>query len=267
MMRIPLNSANRSISESKFMFKTGLWIIGLAMAGAVVAAPPQAVEELQLGWKMSLDASGKITRLEPKPGRANKAVHKVLETVIRSWEFEPGSLNGKQVETDTTLWVSVSLSPTADGEELAVTVDRVETGGDFGKMKMEIGFPQREVHLAQRKGVNPVVLIEVAYDGNGKPLELIVADHSPVKNGALVNEAIRAIRTWTFDPERVAGHGVGGRSLIPICFVANPRWRGTAAMDECKFPEQLGGSAFEPGSSIALESRVTLISDVTGKTL
>ena len=266
-MGIPLNGGKRRINEGKFMLKIGLWIIGLAMTSSVVAAPSEAVYTLDLGWKMSLDASGKITRLEPKPGRANKAVHKVLETVIRSWEFEPGSLNGKQVETDTTLWVSVSLSPTADGEKLAVTVDRVETGGDFGKMRMEIGFPQREAHLAQRKGVNPVVLLEVAYDGNGKPLELIVSDHSPVKDGALVNEAIRAIRTWTFDPERVAGHGVGGRSLIPICFVVNPSKRGNVAIDECKFPEDLGGSPFESGSSIALESRVTLKSDVIGKTL
>ncbi|MBL0165469.1 MAG: hypothetical protein IPP82_17955 [Xanthomonadales bacterium] len=75
---------------------------------------------------------------------------------------------------------------------------------------------------------------------------------------------ITAVRTWTFKPERVAGHGVEGRAWLPICFVAITNASGG---DGCRYPTQNGDTAFDAGSSIALESSVTLKSDVIGKTL
>ena len=139
-----------------------------------------------------------------------------------------------------------------------------QTSGSFGRLGRKIGFPQRVDVLARAKGIKSVVLLEVAYDASGKAEELSVSDLSPFMDRALIDASPGPVKTWTCAPERIAGKGVASRALVPICFIANKR---KPDQEECKLPSDLGGGPFETGSSIALESRVTLKSDVIGRTL
>lgn len=246
------------------MFRIALWIVCFTMAGAVFAAPSDGAVRVTAEWNMSLDANGGITALEAKPGLIKDVLRKTLETAVRSWSFKPGSINGKPAATDTSLWVSISLWPSPDGESFTIKVDKVSTGGAVAKIGKMPHFPRNQFDKARRNKTNPVVMLEVTYDENGAPGEILVAERSPVDSGLLVSGAIRAVQTWTFRPELVAGHGVGARVLIPICYVAISNKYGSS---NCSFPSDNGDTPIEPGSSVALESSVSLKSDVIGKTL
>ncbi len=241
------------------MLKLVLWVVCFAMGSAAFAVPPNGVVKVEAEWTMSLDANGAITALEAKPGRIKEVLRKVLETAVRGWKFEPGSINGTPAATETNLIVSISLWPMPGGESYSVKVESVQTGSGVAKFGRMPSFSQAQAERARRDKINPMVILELTFDENGKAGEVFLADQSPVIEGPLVKQAIKAVRTWTFKPERVAGHGVPGRALIPICYVASG--------SDCTYPESKNGAPFEPGSSIALESRVSLKSDVIGKTL
>ncbi len=100
--------------------------------------------------------------------------------------------------------------------------------------------------------------MEVSLDASGSITRL-----EPRRANKIMHSLLDAAkRTWTFVLVRVAGRGVGSRALVPIRFIANVR---KPDPEECKLPSELGGASFESGSSIALESRVTLKSGVIGK--
>lgn len=263
-MSVPLDCATRSTSKDKFMLKISFWIVFFAMAGAAFAAPSDGVVRVTAEWDMSLDANGAVTALEARPGRIKDVLLNTLETAVNSWSFSPGSINGKPAATDTSLWVSISLWPSPDGESYSVKVDKVSTGGGIAKISKMPHFPRNQVHKARRNKTNPVVVLEVTYDELGKPSKILVAKGSPIKTGLLVSGAIKAVLTWTFKPELVAGHGVEARVLLPFCYAAVSNALGES---NCSFPSDTGDTSFEPGSSIALESSVSLKSDVIGKTL
>jgi hypothetical protein len=246
------------------MLKVGSWVICLAIANTALAAPPEDLVRVSAEWDLTLSASGKVTALEAKPGRVKDALRKVLETAIRGWEFEPGSVNGRPAATDTNLDVSISVWLTPGDETFSVRIDKVQTGGGIAKIDKMPRFQLKQFYKARDTRTNPVVLVELIYDEMGKPGEIKIAEQSPVKEGYFATEAIKAIRTWTFKPERVAGHGIASRALIPICYMAV---KNSPNDDGCDYPVDKSGASFQSGRSVALDSSVTLKSDVIGKTL
>lgn len=246
------------------MLKIGLWFVCFISASFAFAAQPEGLVKVEAEWNMSLDANGAITALDAKPGQMKDPLRKILETAVRGWEFEPGSVNSKPAATETNLSVSISLWPAADGNSYSMKFDGVQTGGGLAKIGNMPTFPPNQVKKSRSKGINYVVVLEISYDENGTPGEIVVADHSPVKHGSLVTEAIRAVRTWTFKPERVAGHGIAAHAWLPICYaaVANARKGGN-----CDYPSDKGDVPFESGAVVPVESQVTLKSDVIGRAL
>ena len=111
---------------------------------------------------------------------------------------------------------------------------------------------------------NPLVLVRVTYDSSGNPDNVEIAEDSPVKKGTYAQSALSAIRTWTFDPERVAGQGLRATVLVPICFA--PLASGPIG-PACEREDALEGVSTDVGQSLSLDSSVTLESDVIGNTL
>ncbi|MGB0134610.1 energy transducer TonB, partial [Dokdonella sp.] len=216
-------------------------------------------------WKMSLRADGKIAALELKPGRVRDVLRNELETAIRLWEFEPGSVNGVNAATDTTLIVQLTISPNADGDGFSIVVDRAETGGAIettGRMPA-ISWAQAQ-GMKRDKGAKNLLVLLITYDESGVPEQIEVADESPIEKGLLVSDAIEAVRTWRFDPEHIDGKGLRARALVPICYEFDTSDRSAAG---CEWNSPYGNKAVPGRDSIVLDSSVTLKSDVIGKTL
>jgi hypothetical protein len=213
-------------------------------------------------WRMSLDSDGKITALVLQPGRVKDVLRESLEKAIYSWEFEPGKVNGEPAATETSLMIKFTASVKSDASGFAVRIDSVDTGGAIKSMAKMPRFSSSFAYHSAQSLDNPLVVLDITYDSSGVPERVVVADGSPLTKGSLVDSAVYAIRTWRFEPERVAGHGIRARAIQPVCFDDNPR------TDKCNW--KMPGSdsqVVDQSQRLALDSQVRLKSSVIGKTL
>jgi hypothetical protein len=218
-----------------------------------------------LQWHMSLDAAGQITTLEAKR-EPIEALREKLEPAVRSWKFEPGTLNGKPAATETLLSVQISLLPSADGKAYSVRFDDVRTGGYVTGNTKPPHFPAKEARKLMGNGGFAQLVFEVSYDKSGKANDVVVAPGSTQSKGSLVDYAAKAVREWSYQPEQVAGFGVPGTVIIPICFsVSTNQSSARRAAEKCRWEEPGTRAAVEQGQSLALDSSVRLKSDVIGK--
>jgi protein TonB len=65
------------------------------------------------------------------------------------------------------------------------------------------------------QGVSGVVVVTMVIDDGGKVIACQVAKAS---NDAFISPALDAVRTWTFEPAKVAGKNVRARVSIPLKF-------------------------------------------------
>ena len=232
--------------------------------GFAQAAEPDTSFNVTMSWHMSLDSKGQVTGLSIKPGRLNDALRVPMERAIRNWEFEPGKLNGQPTPTETTLRVKFNLTPTADKQSYAVTVDGVATGTSLKKIGKAARLSREEATRRRDLNEEALLVLDIVVDSDGVPETIAVADGSPITEGSLVDQAIKAVKTWKYEPERVAGHGVRSRVLQPICYEFSSD---NSNGEKCKWKSPYSRGAQDSGSSIALDSTVKLKSDVIGRTL
>ena len=245
-----------------------IWMLLVAIAAApqlAVSAEPQVEQRVTLQWEMALDAEGRIVGLVSRD-RQHDALRERLEPVVRRWEFEPGRVDGRPAETDTFLSVQVALLPQADGKNVAVTLRDVRTGGavaiDGRRVAPRITARELESMVRTRQFAARAV-IEANYDGDGKPTEVVPMAGASDASRGLLDASVRAIRQWTFEPERVGGIGVPGRIVTPICFAIGQHpadvKRRLPACDRWAAP---GSQAtLGDGEGLALDSQVRLKSD------
>lgn len=246
-----------------------LFISALMLAGtsAIAASKTPDAAQMTVEWRMSLDAQGHVTALDLK-SKTLDVVRERLEPVVRAWEFDPGAINGERAATETMLSVQISLLPSADGESISIRFDDVRTGGYVSGNTTPPRFTMAEVKKLERSGGFARLILEVSYDKTGKPQTVSVLPSSTVTKGNLVNEAESALREWNYVPERVAGVGIPGKLVVPICY-----YMGLSESDaekqgkNCDWKRPGSESTVGQGQSLALDSSVSLKTDVIGRTL
>ena len=237
-------------------------------AGAVHAAP-EGERFTTMQWRMSLDAEGRVTALVAK-GDHIEALRERTEQAIRMWEFVPGTVDGMPAATDTLLSVQAVLKPSADDGQYTVVLRDVRTGGHVvdGATRAP-RFPQSELRRMAARGVKfAQVAVEVGYDASGKAIALQVAEGSRTQPEELVKAVIKALREWTYEPERVAGVGVPGTLVVPICFtLAQSPTEARKLSNACRWTLPGSNAYVDDGQSLALDSQVRLKTDVAGSIL
>jgi hypothetical protein len=246
-----------------------LFLLLACAASANGAGKSNEVLSATLQWHMSLDAAGQITALEAK-GKSVDVLRKKLESAVRSWKFEPGTVDGQPAMTDTVLTVQVELDPIADSDELSARVVDVHTGGGLGASKLAPHFPKsamRQMARERKEAVERVVL-SVTYDAAGIPQDVSVVPGSSSEQKSLVDASIAAAKDWRIEPEHVAGIGVAGTLVSPLCyFTAKSVAEANRKSVMCTWHMPNTRTVLAQGQSVALDSSVTLKSDVIGKTL
>lgn len=248
------------------MFRTMSTIVFLlAFPISAMAEAPGNDVSVTATWLMSLDADGKIAALEPK-GNVIGALREKIEPVVRTWKFEPGAVNGTPAATNTLLSVQVSLLP--EGEETyAIRVDDVRTGGFVAEMSSP-EIPRDELPRIRRSGGFVQLVYEVSYDNSGTPTRVVAVEGSMMTKGKLVEAGESALRSWQYAPERVAGIGVPGKLLVPICYsVGMSPKESQRNADKCTWKHPGSNATLKDGQSLALESSVQLKSEVIGSIL
>ena len=186
-----------------------------------------------------------------------------LAAAIRGWAFEPGRVDGQPAATETTLYVTAVLEPVADG--YAVRVENARTGIAMSRdTTVAPQFPQRVVKSV-RTPYAGLGVVKTEYNAMGKVLKAEPAADVPESDGVLARSAARAVKRWTFRPERVAGHGVPGTVYVPVCFQLQ---RDGEKAEPCPAWTRPGAAAAGEGSDPVTPEPVTqLKEDVTGKAL
>lgn len=227
-------------------------------AGAKDAAEPF---HLSVSWRTEIDAEGRVAQLTALP---NARVEKIpgiraqLEAAVRTWRFVPATLNGHPAPTETTLAVRFTFEQ--DGASYRVVVDDAHTGGRIGK-----GVPPHYPRSAVMANKTGLVLLRVDYDADGKVVSSKLDADSPKVDDRLVAAALENMGRWTFEPERVDGHGVPGTQIIPVCFRLSPL--GGAPPPDCEWTPPGSRLAIGEGDSLAVNPVAHLATDAAAHAL
>jgi outer membrane biosynthesis protein TonB len=241
------------MKRATWLKAAGAFLLG--MASLAVAKEPKSVVILML-WDISVDAEGHITRLSTKSDRLVE-VQDRIEQAIRSWQFNPGKVDGVPVASDSTLSVELTATLESDGK-YAVRVTDAHAGVGVAVMKQP-QYPHVSL-VSRRQGY---VVLKVTYGTDGKVLDVVPADDAPKVDSPFVNASIMAMRQWVFAPEVIGGHPRAGWALVPICFaIADKHMRAP----DCSWQPEKGPKVSGDGI-VALDAEVTLKSDVAGRAL
>lgn len=239
------------------------------IASANAASRSDAELSASVQWHMSLDATGQITVLEAQ-GKPIDVLREKLEPAVREWKFEPGTINGKPAATDTVLSVQVVLVPIAGTDDLSVHVLDVRTGGGLLASKSSPHFPKGEMRrmAGEREEHVERVVLSISYDASGAPLDVSAIADASSKVKSLVDAAISSARDWKIDPERVAGVGIAGTLVSPLCFfTAKSISEANRKSEMCAWHMPETSAVLSQGQSVTLDSSVKLKSEVIGSTL
>lgn len=242
-------------TEALDMHRIVMLMIWLAPALAVAAQQPPP--DVFLSWSVGLDEKGTITSLEAVSPEYMPALQTRLEPAIRTWHFTTGKINGQPAPTQTTLTLKLAFEPAGDGD-YRVRLRNLGTGPTYGHI-VQPHYPDFALQ-AHRGGA---VMLKVDYDADGR-----ITSATPVEGGSpkptidLIKSATIAVKQWTFKPERIAGHGVPGKALVPVCFAISARQQRS-----CLWKRDGEDKPLDSDRPIALSSVVGIDTNLVGSTL
>lgn len=209
-----------------------LVIAVLAMVGGVVAAAPAPEQsravEVWVTAAVEIDASGHVQELEwDENSKLDTLLAKRLTPTVQAWEFEAATVDGRPQLTQTGLAVHVRVEELTD-QSLAMRLLDARTGPTALALS-----PPAYPRGAMGRGVSARVEVVLDVQADGSPVvrdmayESDESGHSGRHLSGSRNEflasATRAIKTWKFRPEIVAGRLVPGPGLnIPISYCLDP---------------------------------------------
>ena len=108
------------------------FLLALAPCFAVATDAAAAADAAKFctKWLISLDASGRVTAIEPTDNTLVDVARVPLEHAIREWRFVPGRVNDVPSPTQTILTLDIALGPAGD-DRFNVRIDDARTGGDI----------------------------------------------------------------------------------------------------------------------------------------
>jgi TonB family protein len=229
-----------------------------------VAKNDEGEPKVHARWALTIDPSGRVTALESLGDPPVPALRTPLETAIRGWHFQPGTINGKPAETKTTFSLDLALVEHG-GDRFALRVDDARTGADLTTEGFHHVVPKYP-HEAMRRHIDGMVVLRIDYDGKGHVVASRLHDGAPQVDVSFVRSAQDAARRWTFSPEIVGGHGLAGSTIVPICFADYTR-RTPKEDPGCAWTPPEGHGALGDGAIVAIDPAARLETAVVGHTL
>ncbi|MFN3841953.1 MAG: energy transducer TonB [Rehaibacterium terrae] len=186
------------------------WCALVILALATTAHAAERTE-LQVSYRLWLDADGQVRALAPKH-ELHQALDAALRRSIAGWSFVPGAVNGEPQPTES--WLHLRLRATqVEAGRLALDLVTADVGPGYVKT-----VPPHYPASALMQRIEGEVELRVEIDAEGHVLAVQPAREHPRRLRTLVAAATESMRHWRFEPERVAGHGVATTVTVPICF-------------------------------------------------
>ena len=241
--------------------RNSIQILTMACVFLLVAMMPAGAREAPgeasawLRARIALDANGKLEAIQWLDAKAgDRMITSRLEEVVRGWEFEPGSVNGVPVATETGLIMHVTVKPNPQGG-MAVSIGRANTGAIS-----QLQAPPRYPIDAARQGSQAMLKLLLDTDENGKVVSAKVSDYVGNSKSKFARKdfeaaAMEAAKSWTFHTEQVAGKGQPASMRVPISFCMSD-W---CARKEAELSAKATLATEAPtGMAVALDSAVKI---------
>ncbi|MBS0557838.1 MAG: energy transducer TonB [Proteobacteria bacterium] len=185
----------------------------LALSGIAPAADTSMHAEFR--WRVVINAQGSITSITPAPYEninQLKQIRRRLEAEAKTFQFAPGTVDGKPAETRTGLHLSTTL--------LRVGPDKVNIRLDCagaGASLLQARFPRfpADAIRAQKGGY---VVLRIAYNANGAISSIATDPRSHDATPALIDASEKAVREWRIIPDTVGGQPLPGEAFAPFCY-------------------------------------------------
>jgi len=245
------------------MRKFSLALLVLTSATGVAGADEPKPVKAELSWRITLDEQGHVTQIDAAGKQPVDKVPQIrarLEKEIRGWQFTSGKLDGRPATTETGLHAWITLEPQHD-DTVIIHVDKATTGASIAHI-----VPPRYPPYAVADHITGLVVLRIGYDASGKVTSVEPEPGAPKASNVLVQSAVRAAQSWTFQPERVGGYTRNGFAITPLCYrLTNLTTLRTQGKCDWKRPDSAESVA--EGEALALDPAARLLSDVAGRAL
>ena len=185
--------------------------------------------------------------------------------IIRGWAFEPGSVDGVPMQSETTLSLHLQAQKAGDGN---YTLHIVEAHTGAATLRMSFpDYPKEQLF----EGAEAKVILNVTVGVDGKPSNVEVVEirsnyRDPNNMKAFQSASLVAAKDWRYMPETVGGHAAASNMLVPVEFCVSC----SKSLDKYSVVPLPGIKPLERATSvdhpIAIDSRVKLLTVVADMT-
>ena len=229
---------------------------GVLMLAGTVSATTAAEEPIQawLRANITLDAKGGLSSIEwPDQKAKGKVLTDHLEKLVRTWEFEPGKVDGISAITRTRLNLKVEMKKNLQGG-MEVAILQANTGMGSNSMAP----PAYPITPAQR-GYSAELRLLLDIDEHGKVASARVVEYQSDSRDKWMRAdfekaGMKAIQSWAFEPEQVAGRPLSSTINVPVRFCIEVKgW-----CEKQETARRAAGQAMSMDEAVALDSAVKI---------
>jgi hypothetical protein len=229
----------------------GAALLALTMSAAQARKTPSTID-VWLTARTEIAADGTMKSLTWNDERpVARLVIDRIDPIVRKWQFVAGQLDGKPALTATSLSIGIRGSELPDGS-MGLKFLSAYTGAAVDGSVVP-AYPPSGYRTGQQAKVTAVVSVDEAGIPRVDSMESEGADSATRRDFMSATE--HAFLQWRFTPERVGGRPLASRMRIPARF----------CLETCRrFPSDKDDEAdpTPPGSPVALDSAVRLVTDV-----
>ena len=233
----------------------GAALLALTMSAAQAkkTAPEPKYTDVWLTARTEIAADGTVKSLTWNDERpVARLVIDRIDPIVRKWLFVAGQLDGKPALTATSLSIGIRGNELPDGS-MGLKFLGARTGAAVDRSVVP-AYPPLGLRIGQQAKVTAVVSVDEAGIPRVDSMETEGAEDRAMRRD-FMSATERAFLQWRFTPERVGGRPLASRMRIPAKF----------CLETCRrFPSDKHDEAdpTPPGSPVALDSAVHLVTDV-----
>jgi hypothetical protein len=176
---------------------------GLALATEAGAVP----RDIRLQYALTVGADGKAKALAAPSLALPAAVDQWIRQRVSAYTFQPATVDGQPQTAETTLYLTLGAISVADGKS-GYRINSLHTGPKLVRGRFE-GYPKEA-------GAG---YFEVTYDASGRVTEAKFNESADSVGGRPFRKwGLALARSFRFQPETIAGHGIPGSGMVPIVF-------------------------------------------------
>lgn len=200
------------------MFRKAMFLALMSLTTVSLADAPAPIVKI-VSLRVAVSAAGELVSVKPSDTSLPEALNRGAAELAHKLRFSPARFDGRAVSSETTLHLTLRLSPTPRGDYTVSLVD-AQNGPLYSLLKAP-RYPLEQ----DRRGISAAVLAVISVDENGKPdLSALKFDDVRVSSGdgrskqAFKLAVQESLRNTRFEMDLVDGKPMAYVARVPYSF-------------------------------------------------